>query len=506
MDCIITIDIGTTAVKVSAFGMKSQLLGVRKGSYPTFHPKPEHSEQDPEQVFLTVLYALKNLLNDEIRTGKHRVTAIGFTASMHSVLAVTRQGVPLSNAMIWADNRAQREATELKQSALSKIIYDATGTPIHPMSPLAKIAWWARHDPSLFGRAHKFISIKEYVLFQLTGEYLIDHSMASSTGLFNIHRLVWEPQALAFAGINADQLSEPVSVFHQSTQLKKQYVQLLGLAANTPLMVGGNDGCLATFGAGVIEEGAATLTIGSSGAMRVAGKRILQDDQQRFFNYLLTEGHYISGGPTNSGGVVFEWFSQQFGTSSNHLDYEIATEQLLKEAENVQAGAEGLLFLPYILGERAPLWNASARGVYFGVNINHERRHFARATVEGIAFEMYSIGKLLQKYRSIDTIYVNGAYASMPFWAQLLSDVFGKTVYINDNHNSASLGAALLVLTNIGAYGSLTEAAKTVTSHETYYPNTVAHHNYAPLFDIFERLSHKLIDEFDAIAALQEKN
>ena len=342
------------------------------------------------------------------------------------------------------------------------------------------------------------------MLFQLTGEYAVDHSMASSTGLFNIHQLVWEPQALAFAGISASQLSEPVSVFHQDLKLKKEYVQLLGLSATTKLIVGGNDGCLATFGAGVVEEGAATITIGSSGAMRVAGKRILQDDQQRFFNYLLTEGHYISGGPTNSGGVVFEWFSQQFGSSANHLDYDVATEQLLKEAENVQAGAEGLLFLPYILGERAPLWNANARGVYFGVNINHQRQHFARATVEGIAFEMYSIGKLLQEYRSIDKIYVNGTYASLPFWAQLLADVFGKTVYINDNHESASLGVALLMLTNMGIYGSLTEAARTVTSKETYSPSMTIHHNYAPLFAIFERLSHKLADEFDAIAGLQE--
>ena len=261
MDCIITIDIGTKVVKVSAFGLDRKLLGSRKGSYPTFHPNPERSEQDPEQVFLTVLYALKNLLNDEIRTGKHSVVAIGLTASMHSVLPVSRQGVPLSNAVIWADNRARQEAADLKSSVHGRGIYEATGTPIHPMSPLVKIAWWARNEPLLFEQTHKFISIKEYVLFQLTGEYAVDHSMASSTGLFNIHKLVWEPQALAFAGINADQLSEPVSVFHQLLKLKKEYVQMLSLSAHTKLMVGGNDGCLATFGAGVVEEGAATLTV-----------------------------------------------------------------------------------------------------------------------------------------------------------------------------------------------------------------------------------------------------
>ncbi|TAE91446.1 MAG: gluconokinase, partial [Runella slithyformis] len=136
MDCIITVDIGTANVKVSAFDLGGKLLGRRKGSYPTFHPQPEHSEQDPEQVFLTVLYVLKNLLNDEVRTHRYRVAMVGFTASMHSVLPVSRQGVPLANAAIWADNRAHYEAAELKKSAHGAAIYEATGTPIHHMSPL----------------------------------------------------------------------------------------------------------------------------------------------------------------------------------------------------------------------------------------------------------------------------------------------------------------------------------------------------------------------------------
>jgi gluconokinase len=505
MDCVITIDIGTTNVKVSAFDLGGQLLGRRKGSYPTFHPKPAHSEQDPEQVFLTVLYAFKNLLNEEIKTHRHSVAMVSFTASMHSLLPVNKQGVPLSNAVIWSDNRAQQEALALKNSAEGKGIYEATGTPIHPMSPLTKIAWWARHEPAIFKQTSKFISLKEYILFQLTGAYLIDHSMASATGLFNIHRLVWEPQALAFAGIGPERLSEAVSVFEKLPPLKKEYVQMLGLAANTKLMMGGNDGCLATFGAGVINEGAATITIGSSGAVRVAAQHILQDDQQQFFNYLLTEGHYISGGPTNSGGGVFEWFAQQFGSSLPHLDYDSGADILLKEAESTAAGAAGLLFLPYILGERAPLWNANARGVYFGVNVNHQRRHFARATVEGIVFEMYSIGKLLQKHRSIDTLYVNGTYASQPFWTQLLADVFGKTVCINHNSDSASVGAALLMLTHMGVYENLSQAAQTVKLSQKYRPDQEVNERYAALFEIFEQLSHQLGSQFEAIANYQEK-
>jgi gluconokinase len=503
MDCIITIDIGTTKVKVSAFDESNNLLGGRQGTYPTFHPQPDYSEQDPEQIFLTVLYALKSLINDEL-TKKCRPVALVFGASMHSVLPIDKYGVPLRNAVIWADNRGRDEANVLKESAIGRDIYERTGTPLHPMSPLVKIRWFGQNSPAAwFEKVYKFISIKEYIIYQLTGQLVIDQSIASSTGLFNIHTLQWEPAALAYAGIKTQQLSEAVPIFFSDLKLKKEYIRLFRLSSTTKVIVGASDGCLATLGAGVVTEGNATITIGSSGAMRVAGTQVIQDSQQRFFNYILTEGKYISGGPTNNGGVVFEWFVQQFGASGVHLDMEQTVKQLLIEAERVSSGAGGLLFLPYLLGERAPLWNANARGAYLGVNITHERRHFIRATVEGIVYEMYSIGKLLQQYRSIENLYINGAYATLPLFAQILSDVFGKTVYINDKHDSASAGAALLALTHLGVYPDLETAAQTIRSVETYHANVAHHELYGRFAEIFDRLSHKLAEDFDALVALQ---
>jgi len=503
MECIITIDIGTTKVKASAFDLSNNLIGTRQGSYPTFHPQPDYSEQDPEQIFLTVLYALKGLINDEL-SKKHRPTAIVFGASMHSVLPIDKYGIPLRNAVIWADNRGRDEATLLKNSELGVKIYEQTGTPIHPMSPLVKIRWFGKNNSAVWlEKVFKFISIKEYIVYQLTGQLVVDHSLASSTGLFNIHQLAWEPMALEFAGIKTHQLSEPVSIDFADLKLKKEYLRLFRVPSTIKVIAGASDGCLATLGAGVVTEGDATITIGSSGAVRVAGKQVLADEKQRFFNYILAEGTYISGGPTNNGGVVFEWFVQQFGASGVHTDIEYAVNQLLMEAERVSAGAGGLLFLPYLLGERAPLWNANARGAYMGVNITHERRHFIRATVEGIIYEIYSIGKLLQQYRSIENLYINGAYATLPFFAQTLSDVFGKTVYINDKHDSASAGAALLALTQLGKYDSLTSAAQTIKSVKTYAPNEQNHERYSHFSEIFDRLSYKLAEDFDALVALQ---
>ena len=187
------------------------------------------------------------------------------------------------------------------------------------------------------------------------------------------------------------------------------------------------------------------------------------------------------------------------------MEFEDVLNDLFKIAAQVKSGSEGLLFLPYLLGERAPLWNANARGMYFGLNINHEQKHFVRATLEGILFEMYSIGKILETHRNFEDIYINGVYASLPLWTQILADMFGKTVHINDNHDSVAMGAALLAFTKLGVYSNLEEAAATVKSIETYEPNLKNHDNYMKYSKIFERLSHKLSEDFEEIVLLQQR-
>lgn len=505
MECIITIELGTNAVRVFAFDLKANLIASSKGSYPTFHSDPDYSEQDPEQIFITMLYVLKNLITEKITPLKHRVQSICFVASMHSVLAIDAHGVPLGNVITWADNRGKKEALELNRSPIAKKLYEATGTPIHPMSPLVKIAWLKKNDSDRFAKTYKFLTLKSYILQQLTGVYAIDYSLASATGMLNIHKIAWESNALDYAGIKADQLPELVSVFFSPGKLRKEYQTSLGLPSDTRIIIGSSDGCMATLGAGVWSEDKATITIEDSGAVRVMGKQVLQDSQQRFFNYLLTENHYISGGPTNNGGLIFEWFTKQFGDFKGPYDIEYSMETMIHEASNVAAGSEGLLFLPYLLGERAPLWNPNARGSYFGLNIKHERKHFIRATIEGILYEIYSIGKILAEHRSFSSLSINGSFATIPFCTQLLADIFNKPVSTTNHTNSIGLGAFLLTATDMGVYKSLDEAAQSVVWKETFQPRLHDHKVHAQYFDIFERLSTLLEGEFEKIASLQQK-
>ncbi|MBT1701957.1 gluconokinase [Chryseosolibacter indicus] len=504
-ECIITVELGTNGVRVMAFNLRGESIGSMKGSYPTFHTQPDYSEQDPEQIFITMLYVLKNLLTEVIHPKHYNIVSICFSASMHSVLPIDQNGEPLGNAITWADNRGKREAIELNSSSLGKRIYNATGTPIHPMSPLIKIAWLSRNDRGRFVNTYKFLSIKSYIIQQLTGEYVLDYSLASATGLLNIHKASWEHDALAYAGIKADLLPELISVFASPGKLRKEYQKSLGLHESVKILIGSSDGCLATLGGGVWEEGKATITIEDSGAVRTVGKQVIQDEKQRFFNYLLWENYYVSGGPTNNGGIVFEWFTKQFGDFKGPFDIDHAMENLMREAATVSAGSEGLLFLPYLLGERAPIWNANARGNYFGINIKHEKQHFVRATIEGILYEVYSIGRMLQEHRRIDTLTVNGSFASIPLIAQMLADIFNKPVYTGSNPDSIARGAYLLSAIDLGIYKSLDEAARSIHLPITVKPQSSNHNVYQKYFPIFERLSTKLNEEFEAIANVQQE-
>jgi gluconokinase len=506
MKSIITIELGTNAVRIVAYDLKGNVIGSSKGYCPTFHTEPDHSEQDQEQIFITMLYVLKNLLNEKVHPKKYKVATICFSSSMHSVLAVDKNGNPVGNAITWADNRANKEAQQLKTASIAAPIYNATGTPLHPMSPLLKICWIRNHDKDRFRKTAKFLSIKSYIIHQLTGEYITDYSIASATGLMNIHKIKWEADALKYAGITEDMLPEIAPVFASAGTLKKAYQNSLGLSADTKIIVGSSDGCMATLGDGVQGEGKATVTIEDSGAVRVMGNKVIKDAKQRFFNYLLTENCYVSGGPTNNGGVIFEWFARQFGDFRNPFDIDQSMQELITEASKVPAGAEGLLFLPYLLGERAPLWNANARGVYFGLNIKHEKKHFIRSTIEGILYEVYSICRIVEEHRVIRSLSINGSFATIPFCSQIIADMFNKPVRLRQQFQSVSFGTYLLSAIEMGIYKSLDEAAARVEMPDVFKPQKENHKAYAEYYKIFEKLSHGLTENFEALAALQHKS
>ncbi len=443
-DYVLGIDIGTGSTKSLAVDFTGKILSTAQVHYPTLRPAPGHSEQAPEIVWQAFVKSVSRL------TKQHAAPrAIVLSSAMHSVIPVDSHGNPLANMMTWADNRSGDVAIHIRESSSGEMLYEQTGTPIHAMTPLCKLAWLREHAAPLFSSTHKFISIKEFIWHKLFGAFEVDHSIASATGLIDIHKLAWSQNALDAAGITPDHLSTLVSPSFTRKDCDKAVAVQLGINNSTAFMIGASDGCLANLGSFATAPGAAALTIGTSGAVRVASKKPVFDFTSMIFNYRLDGETFICGGPTNNGGSALRWYVENF------LDQRLETvedyDAVLKTIQFSEPGAEGLIFLPYVLGERAPIWNSKASAAFFGMNGTHSRSHFTRAVVEGISFALYDIAEhMMSNGLPIDRIHVSGGFVRSPEWLQLLANVFEKKVCLLNAEDASAVGAAYLGLKTLG--------------------------------------------------------
>ena len=490
--CMIGVDIGTTAVKVLAVSVSGEILLLKSKGYPLEHPRSGIYEQDPHQIFNATLQIIQEVLT---AVQDREVLGLSFSSAMHSLIAVDESGKALSPSIIWADSRSEEEAETLKNSELGKEIYLRTGTPIHPMSPLCKLRWMQSHNPALLEQAFKFVGIKEYILFHLTGEWWVDHSIASATGLFNLTDRTWDMQALSWAGVIKEQLPQPVSTFHR---LKANHSDLPG---NLPLLIGASDGCLANIGSGGILWGDITLTIGTSGAIRELVHEPTVDPKMRLFTYILDEEHFVIGGPINNGGKVLDWYKKAFLPEVEELG-----TYLDEVFEQTPPGSSGLLCLPYLMGERAPFWDANTRGVFLGVRSSHTEMHFARAITEGIVFSLYQICEALQETQgNFKTLYAGGGFARSKGWVQILADIFQRPITLSSTIQQSGKGAVVLGMKALGEISSYSDFPFERDKEKVIYPNESTFARYGVHYGVFRNLYDKLKDDFHTLIEFQQE-
>jgi gluconokinase len=476
------IDIGTTSSKAVAFSDKGDVIASYSFAYAMQHPQPNWNEQDPDEILTAVVKGI-NKVTETLESSAPLF--ISFSAAMHSFIAVDNKGNLLSQCIIWADNRAHAIADKLLKSNEGARFYHRSGVPVHAMSPLCKLLWFKEYEPKIFNTAFKFIGIKEYIFYKLFGEYVVDTSIASATGLLNINTLQWDEEILNFIGITASRLSRVVSA-KQVLYYEGSYPQL-SLIPNIPFVVGASDGALSNLGTGAVGSNSMAITIGTSGAARMVITAVQTDSLMRTFCYHLKDNLYIAGGANNNGAVVLQWLKETL--LQTHDDY----EQLFEQAKTIEPGSEGLLFLPYILGERAPLWNSNASGVYFGLTIQHTKAHLIRASIEGVIFSLYSIGKILAEKKEITELRASGGFVKSALWLQILADVFNIKVLVPPAVESAALGAVMLGAESLGI-----DTAFYNQTSDAYTPVSRQHEIYMTSFQKFERLYDLLKGEMAA--------
>jgi gluconokinase len=489
---MIGIDIGTTHCKGVSLTVEGKLIFEKKLVYSAAGKLNEENEQDPDSILNSVL----ELLQEIIKVDKNKnLLGISFSAAMHGLMVIDKKGNPMTPIFTWADSRSKEYATYLLQQPLAEEIYKNTGLPIHPMSPLCKIIWLRNEMPLIFQQAYKFLSIKEYFFYKLFGEFIVDYSMASATGLFDIHKLIWYEEALSIAGIRNDQLSKPINPQHFESELKEEYQKLLGISNNIPFYIGGSDGCLAQLGCGAINAGEGSLTIGTSGAIRILTTNPGIDKGSRLFCYALSNKHWVAGGPINNGGIILKWFAENI--LKKPLQSAAELEWFSTTAQHSPAGSGGLIFLPYILGERAPMWDPDACGVFFGLRALHHQQHMMRAIMEGISYALYDVMHAMEEtYGTVETLYATGGFIESEFWLQMLADILNKKIIVHDYGDASAIGACFFAMYVNGIMKDFGKIKDFIPLGKTFYPDNKTHKLYGEYISIFLSLYPKLKEDF----------
>lgn len=488
---ILAHDLGTTGNKANLFDADGQAVRSAFAGYATRYPRAGWAEQDPADWWRAVVETTRALLA-EPGIAPQEIAAVSFSAQMMAGLPVDAAGQPLRPAIIWADQRATREADLLREACGAEQLYRRTGHRISAAYTGPKMLWIREHEPELFARTRIFLQAKDYVAYRLTGQFATDYSDASGSNLFNLDQRAWDEEILAAVGLARGLLPEAHPSHHVAGQVTLEAAVATGLLAGTPVVIGGGDGACATVGAGVVGEGDAYNYIGSSSWMAVASPRPLYDPQQRIVNFAHLDPQQVCPmGTMQAAGGAYQWLSGWIARGEENPE---RYREMDRWAAQTPPGAEGLLFLPYLMGERSPYWNPEARGAFVGLSMRHGRGHAARAAMEGVAYNLRMIlDALTEQGVAPQAMRLIGGGAKSAVWRQILADILGLPILRPQLLAEATaLGAAIAGGVGVGLWPDYGVAHRLVAAAEAERPDPAARETYNARYPLFQEVYRAL--------------
>lgn len=483
-------DIGTTSTKSVAFNERGEAVYESAIEYELHTPHAHIAEQDPDEVLEAVIQTLEDVIIKVKDVSQ--IKFVSFSSAMHSLICLDEKNERLTESITWADTRSYQIAERLRESGEGLEIYERTGTPIHPMTPLTKIMWMEEESPETFHQTARFISIKEYVLYHLFGKFVVDYSIAAAYGCLNMHTLDWDESILQKLAVDKNTLSEVVAPTYKDLQLLACWQERLPFLETTDFVIGSSDGVLANIGMDAMKKGTVAVTIGTSGAARIVHSEPLLDKKGRTFCYPLLKNHWTIGGPVNNGGVILKWAKNELAQSESKkaaLNKEDAYTYVTRMAQSVSPGADGVVFHPYLLGERAPIWNAEATGSFFGLRMHHKKAHLLRAVMEGILFNLYEVLELIEAQGGeIKRVYSSGGFARSETWRQMMADVFHLQVSIPKSYESSCFGAVAIGLLSTERIDHLDEVSPMIHHTNEHISNEENHLIYKETFKTYKKI------------------
>lgn len=443
---IIGLDLGTSRCKAVAINTDRAVLATTSAHIDTTVTPQGHAEQDTIAIWRTAASVLRNLMD---RLGPSHVAAIGLSGAMHTIVPIDANHQPLAPATIWQDQRALQLLEALRPRINADRLYHATGCPLLHHYHAPRLRWMREHMPDTFNQAERFVGIKEFALFQLTGQWAMDLASASSTGLLNIHHFNWDQSAVELATITPSRL--PVIVLPNAVigRITRQAAEETGLPAQTLVVAGSSDGALANVGIGAAPPHRTAISTGTSAAVRTSLNEPHYDRQARSWCYVLTAHRWLAGCALNNAGSAIKHLRHQLYPSSKGGE---AYAQLFTDAASIAPGSDGLMVVPFFMPERGVPWPSTLPSMIDGLTDHHTARHRVRATLEGVAYSIAVAFRIaVPDPDAADPVRITGGLSRYPVWRQILADVLNRPLLAAPQADASALGAALLALTRVDA-------------------------------------------------------
>lgn len=504
---VIAHDLGTTGNKATLFDAEGRLVGSTFYGYGTEFAHTGWAEQNAEDWWQAVCATTRELLQ---KTGAKsgEIACLTFSGQMMGCVPLGRDARPLRSAIIWADQRSVVQEAWVGERIDPAEIYRITGHRLSASYSLCKILWLRDHQPEIYQTTHKFVHAKDAMIARLTGVFVTDPSDASGMNLYDLEAGIWSEPIIAAAKLDPAKLPEIRPSTAIAGQVLPEIAAEVGVAAGTPVVIGGGDGSCAAVGAGCVRDGIAYNYVGSSSWISVASRRPILDPSLRTFNWAnLQDGMFGPCGTMQAAGSSYQWARDQLGQAELLAADQLkisAYELMNLTAEQSPVGANRLLFLPYLLGERSPRWNPNARGAFIGLTIRHTRADMIRAVLEGVTMNLRVI---LDAFRAqgaqIGAIRVIGGGAHGRFWNQMMADVYGIPVHrLTLLEEATSMGAALAGGIGVGMYEDFDLISQMNPIAEVIEPRQKHVADYARIFPLFESAYQALMPIYNELAAI----
>ena len=504
MKYIIAHDLGTSGNKATLFSEEGKLIGSTVYAYGCHYFNDNWAEQSPEDWWKSICDTTRGLI---AKTGidNRDIAAVSFSGQMMGCLCVDKSGTPLRPSIIWADQRAQAQQDAIGAHISLSDYYHIAGHRNSASYGLQKLMWVRDNEPDIYKQTYKTLNAKDYIVLKLTGKFCTEPSDASSNACVDLKTLGWSEKIVDISGVDPDKLPEIVPSTHVAGGVTREAAEATGLAVGTPVVMGGGDGVCANVGAGSVKPGQTFSYVGSSSWIASTSDVPVFDDQMRTVTWAhVVPGMYAPNGTMQSAGGSYAWLKNQvckFETAEAEKLGVSAYDLINREIEQSPIGANGVIFLPYLLGERAPRWNPDAKAAFLGLKMENERRDMLRSVLEGVTMNLGIILEVLRGYMPIDEILVIGGGAKGAVWRQMMADVYNARIKVPVLLEEAtSMGAAVTGGVGVGLFQDFDAIDRFIEINTVQEPDPASVAAYGPVKEMFELCYQSLLPVYKKMA------